>query len=110
MGKFAEEQIGIFIQAFSNFDEQADGSVDVRNIGELLKLVNLSPSEEEIQYFVTKIEESNKDLIQKTRIDQTMEEIEELEQETEKVIRMGFVDFMKILEEFRDKHPEQFEH
>src|SRR3989338_7507352 len=106
MGKFAEEQIGIFIQAFSNFDEQADGSVDVRNIGELLKLVNLSPSEEEIQYFVTKIEESNKDLIQKTRIDQTMEEIEELEQETEKVIRMGFVDFMNILEEFREKHPE----
>lgn len=109
MPRFNEEQIGSFIQAFSNFDEHADGSVDVRKIGELLNNVNLKPSEEEIEEYKRKIGENNKDLIQKTRIDQTIEEIEELEQESEKIIRMGFVDFMKVLEDFSERHPEQFQ-
>ncbi|KAF0978379.1 hypothetical protein FDP41_002894 [Naegleria fowleri] len=102
---FAPEQVQQFIGAFSQFDTEGDGSIDVRQVGHLMFLIGLTPSEEEVTNIMNEIEQANGDLIQRKRIEEAQMNEEEMEEPT---IRMGFIDFLNKLEDFKNIHPEQF--
>ncbi|KAG2386069.1 hypothetical protein C9374_003218 [Naegleria lovaniensis] len=102
---FTPEQVQQYIGAFSQFDTEGDGSIDVRQVGQLMLLIGLTPSEEEITKIMNEIEQENGDLIQRKRIEEAQMNEQEMEEPT---IRMGFIDFLNKLEEFKKIHPEQF--